>query len=61
METKENELFQNGATWLRVDFHLHTKAYSKTKQHQTHETLVLNGFSNTLEDHPKTRKSVVMK
>ena len=26
METQENELFQNGATWLRTDFHLHTKA-----------------------------------
>ncbi len=22
----ENNLFQNGATWLRADFHLHTKA-----------------------------------
>ena len=26
MEMKENELFRNGAIWLRADFHLHTKA-----------------------------------
>ncbi|MFH1077540.1 MAG: histidinol-phosphatase, partial [Pseudomonadota bacterium] len=26
MNTTENKLFQNGATWLRADFHLHTKA-----------------------------------
>ena len=26
MEIQKNELFQNGATWLRVDCHLHTKA-----------------------------------
>ncbi len=26
MEIKENKLFQNGATWLRADFHLHSKA-----------------------------------
>ncbi len=26
MEQKEYEIFRSGATWLRVDFHLHTKA-----------------------------------
>ena len=26
MNTNEHNLFQNGATWLRADFHLHTKA-----------------------------------
>jgi len=26
MNTNEHKLFQNGATWLRADFHLHTKA-----------------------------------
>ncbi|MFZ4802255.1 MAG: hypothetical protein ACOYLR_09810, partial [Chlorobium sp.] len=26
MEIQQNELFQNGATWLRADCHLHTKA-----------------------------------
>ncbi len=26
METDTNEIFQNGATWLRADFHLHTKS-----------------------------------
>jgi len=26
MSTTEDTLFQNGAVWLRADFHLHTKA-----------------------------------
>ena len=26
MEIQQNELFRNGATWLRADCHLHTKA-----------------------------------
>lgn len=26
MENKTNNIFENGATWLRADFHLHTKA-----------------------------------
>ena len=26
MEETTNNVFQNGATWLRADFHLHTKA-----------------------------------
>ncbi len=29
MCTQENNLFQHGATWLRADFHLHTKADSE--------------------------------
>ena len=26
MENETKNIFENGATWLRADFHLHTKA-----------------------------------
>ncbi|MEG0377379.1 MAG: hypothetical protein RR614_02765, partial [Eubacterium sp.] len=44
-EQKEYEVFRSGATWLRADFHLHTKADKEFKYSDSEDYY----FSNYVE------------
>ena len=48
IEQKDDEIFSSGATWLRADFHLHTKA-DKEFQFDGEENSFVNDYVATLK------------
>jgi predicted ATPase len=50
MEVKVKELFIHGATWLKADFHLHTKADRKEFKYSGDDEYYLSSYVRALKD-----------
>lgn len=51
-EIKKSEIFNNGSTWLKADFHLHTRASGKEKEfkYQGVENSFINDYVAKLKE-----------